>query len=182
MVRPLLNATDVKNAIALVVIAIAALGRTALAQPPGLTEVPTPPPAPSDWYGWQLLLADGGALGLGAATGNGDIALGWIGTGAVVHGAHHNYGRAVLSVGMRIGLPLAGVFLGESSARGCTGDLCDLGPALVGGMLGMGTAEVIDLALAKDEPDAALPARSQRWTPVASVRHSGATLGIAARF
>jgi hypothetical protein len=128
-----------------------------------------------------VLAADGATFGVAAVTKNGELALGWLASGAVVHLAHRNYGRAAASVGLRLGLPLIGAAIGNSTANGCTGDWCDVGPTLLGGLLGMGAAEVIDLVIAKDEHEVA-PAPSRSWTPVASVRHSGATVGIAARF
>jgi hypothetical protein len=165
---------------------VAVTGGTALAQAPGETEVtvPTPSvPTVSEWYGWQILVADGATFSLAGATGQGDIAFGWIGTGAAVHVAHGHNGRAVASLGLRVALPVLGLYLGAASAQGCTGeDLCGLGPALIGGMIGMGIAEVTDLAMSTDEHEVAPLGSSRSWTPVASIRHQSATLGIAARF
>ena len=162
------------------IVVVAAASTTALAQP-ALTAPSAPPVTTTEWYGWQVAAADGAALGIGIASEQPEIALGWIGTGAAVHAVHHHYGRAVLSVGMRLGLPILGMAIGESSAKGCNGDLCDLGPTLAGGLVGMGAAEIIDLVQSTDEHEV-LPAPSRSWTPVASVRHGGGTLGIAARF
>jgi hypothetical protein len=184
MVRPLLFCRLVKQLITIAVVA-AVTSRTALAQPSATNTEPVPAAATatvSDWYGAQILLSDGAAFGAAIATKHGEIAFAWVGTGAVVHAAHDHYGRAVASGGLRVGLPLAGLFLGAASSRGCTGDLCDLGPALAGGLIGMGTAEVVDLVMASDEREVAPSAPAKGWTPVASVRHSGATFGIAARF
>ncbi len=194
MVRPLLFPLGMKLVIAAVVAATTA---TAFAEPvpsetpPVLTPPSETPPAvkvptATEWYGWQIAAADAAAFGMAAATEHGEIALAWIGTGAAVHAAHHNYGRSFLSVGMRVGLPILGASLGEASAKGCQGELCDLGPMLLGGLVGMGAAELIDLAIAKDEHEIVPVHVSRGWTPVASVRHtdatSSATLGIAARF
>jgi len=179
----LLGLAVMKHLIVTVLFAAVTSG-TALAEPPGMTAALPAAPAPteSEWYGWQILIADGATLGIAAATEQGELALGWIGTGAVVHTAHGNYGRAVASVGLRVALPLLGASAGAASAQGCTGDFCGLGEVLVGGLVGMGAAEVIDLVMAKDEHEIAPPRPSRSWTPVASVRHSGATFGIAARF
>lgn len=165
----------------LVAVAVVALASTRALAQPALTAPSAPPITTSEWYGWQVLAADGAALGIGIATEQPEIALGWVGTGAAVHAYHHHYGRAVLSVGMRIGLPILGMALGESSAKGCTGDFCDLGAVLAGGLVGMGAAEVIDLVESTDEHEV-LPAPSRSWTPIAGIRHGGGTLGIAARF
>ena len=184
MVSRLLLGTAMKHLV-LGLALVAVTSANALAQAPGETVQMLPSasvPTVSDWYGWQLLLVDGATLGLSLGAHNGDLALAWIGTGAAVHAAHGHYGRSVASVGMRVALPVLGVYLGAASAQGCTGeDLCALGPAIVGGLIGMGTAEVIDLAMSSDEHEAA-PAPTRSWTPVASIRHQSATFGIAARF
>jgi hypothetical protein len=99
-----------------------------------------------------------------------------------LHAAHGNSGRAVASVGLRVGLPLLGATLGASAAQGCQGDWCGLGDVLVGGLVGMGAAEVADLLMATDEHAIAPASGSRSWTPVASIHHSSATVGIAARF
>ena len=73
-------------------------------------------PAPatqSEWYGSQILLADSGVLGLAIATKQADVALAWVGTGAVVHASHDHYGRAATSVALRLGLPILGMSVGE---------------------------------------------------------------------
>jgi hypothetical protein len=182
VVRPLLLSTGMKHLVAMFVF-VAVTSGTALAQPTS-TNVEALPAAPteSEWYGWQILLADGATFGMAVATKKGELALGWIGTGAAVHGAHKHYGRSVASMGLRVALPIIGASLGASNAQGCTGDLCDVGPALAGGLIGMGAAEIVDLVMATDEHEVAPLQSSKTWTPVASVRHSGATFGIAARF
>ncbi|MGE5186901.1 MAG: hypothetical protein ACM31C_32845 [Acidobacteriota bacterium] len=184
MVRPLLdNAGMNKLAVAFVLAAVT--GGTAVAEPvlspPSLTEPAPAPVKQTEWYGWQILAADGATFALAAGTEHGEIAFGWIGTGAAIHAAHHNYTRSLLSVGLRVGLPILGASVGAANSQGCTGDLCGLGDVLVGGMVGMGAAEIADLVLATDEREVA-PVPTRSWTPVASVRHSGATFGIAARF
>jgi hypothetical protein len=77
--------------------------------------------------------------------------------------------------------PLIGLTLGAASAKGCTGDWCGFGPAVAGGLIGMGAAEVVDLVDATDEREIA-PVRAPRWQPVAKVNHSTATFGVSARF
>ncbi len=170
-----------------VIPALAILVSTAIAyaQPGPAGEMPLPAaPAPteSEWYGWQMLLADGGTIGLAAASGDGALALGWLGTGATIHAVHHNYGRSVLSVGLRVGLPFIAGSVAASGAHGCTGNECELGAAVGGVLIGMGIAEVIDVSMASEEHEVVPRAPSRGWTPVATLRSSGATFGIAARF
>ena len=166
-----------------IVAVVAATSTHAFAQPAEQPAAPTDTVTVKDWYGYQILGADAAVFAIAAGTHEGDLYFGWVGTGAAVHAAHGHGGRAVASVVMRAGLPVAGLLLGASSAKGCSGDLCELGPALIGGMLGMGIAEVTDVAMAWDEEQVAVPKAARSWTPVASVRHDrGATFGIAARF
>ncbi|MEO7731152.1 MAG: hypothetical protein ABIY55_09290 [Kofleriaceae bacterium] len=129
-----------------------------------------------------MLLADGAMIGLAFAIDNGAAAAGWIASGAMVHAAHGKYGRSIASLGLRVVLPLVGALAGSSSARGCTSEFCGLDELVVGGLIGAGVAELIDLGMATDEHEIAPPKRSKSWAPVASIRHSGTTLGIAARF
>lgn len=179
VVRPLLSLAGMKN---LVVALVLATAGTAAAQPAETPAQPAPSvPTASEWYGWQILGADAAVFTTAAVTENGVIALGWVGSGAVVHAAHGHTGRAVGSVAMRTAFPLLGLMLGAASAHGCTGEWCGVGPALAGGLVGMGTAEVVDLVYAKDEIEIA-PVKTPRWQPIASVRHSSATFGVAARF
>jgi hypothetical protein len=176
LVQPLLYGQGMKRLVAALVLATAG---TAAAQP---AETPAKKvPTASEWYGWQILGADAAVLGTATLTDNGTIALGWIGSGAVVHVAHGHEGRAIGSIAARVALPFAGLMLGAASSQGCSGDLCGFGPAIVGGLIGMGTAEVIDLVDATDEREI-VPVSAPRWQPVAKVSHSTATVGFVARF
>lgn len=166
----------------LVVAVILAAAGTAAAQPAESPVQPEKVPTTTEWYGMQILGADSAVFATAALTHDGTIAFGWIGSGAVVHAAHGHTGRAIGSVAMRVGFPMLGLVLGASSAKGCSGDLCGLGPALAGGLIGMGAAEVVDLVDATDEREIVPVQRSPRWQPVAKVNHSSATFGFAARF
>src|SRR5215467_11328850 len=60
------------------------------------------------WYGWQTLLVDGAAIGLGVATRNAGVFLGAYALGApIVHVAHERFGEAAGSLGLRVVMPLA---------------------------------------------------------------------------
>jgi hypothetical protein len=140
------------------------------------------------WYGWQTLITDGislSALVVGGAIegqesggpGGGTTSLLWLGflgyeaAPAVVHAAHRNPGRAFASMGIRLGMPLAGAFLGASLASNCNRNLCEAGGAGVGVMLGMAGAIVIDAAVFSYDDAKRAPGRRAglrpliAWTP-----------------
>jgi hypothetical protein len=152
------------------------------------------------WYGWQTLAADGASLAAltvavvlsdraargsdqkgvsGNATG-----LVWFGAlgyelaPGIIHFVHRNPGRGFASMGLRLGMPLAGAFLGASVASGCSGFACQEGGAGVGILLGMGGAIAIDAAvLAYDDPKKPGP-RGLSLTPLVAVTRRQAWLGI----
>lgn len=114
------------------------------------------------WYGWQSLSTDGAALLLLIAAGASSdqrnhlpdvLAYGAVGMyllgGPVTHFAHDNPGRGLGSLALRAGLPIAFGALGYN-LEDCSGDenydLCGFPGALVGGVLGIGSAIAIDAA------------------------------------
>jgi hypothetical protein len=119
--------------------------------------------APSRWYGWQTLAADGASLALsigaigvagsGSDTPSEALAWGALATYAlaapVVHWVHENPGRGFASLGLRVGGPivlgLIGVEAEDCSHHG--GDLCGLGGALIGVTVGIVAAVTIDAAV-----------------------------------
>ena len=139
------------------------------------------------WYGWQTLTADGisTVLFFSAFSDpkvNEPLAwgalLGYEFAPGIVHFAHRNPGRAFASFGIRLGMPLAGAFVGGALASGCKGYECEASGAGVGVLLGMGGAIAIDaavLAYETREPRV----RSARIVPVASVTAGRAWLGVA---
>jgi hypothetical protein len=93
------------------------------------------------WYGWQILLADAGALGLGGLVGSGEVMVaGYLASGPTIHLLHRHYGRAALSLGLRAVLPL---LLGELERCAPEEEYCGLGGAL----LGAGLASLTDVVL-----------------------------------
>jgi hypothetical protein len=149
----------------------------------------SPPAASSEWYGWQILISDAAVFSFAGLTRNPSVAYGWVGGGAIVHLGHGNVGRGVASAVLRIGLPLVGGYLGAASASGCTGDWCGLGEVVVGGLIGMASAELIDVAvLARDRvptPTAAPAAQRSHGvdvSPVVRAGRSGFGLDLVGRF
>lgn len=145
------------------------------------------------WYGWQTLTADGASLTLivaGAgvqgelAEGSGEalVAMGLIGYGfapGIIHFAHGNTGRGFASFGMRLGMPLAGAFLGAAAASGCDGFECEAGGAGLGLLFGMAGAVAIDAAVfAFDDAERSSEARLM---PLVALAPRSAWLGLGGR-
>ncbi|HYJ08047.1 MAG TPA: hypothetical protein VEX18_03540 [Polyangiaceae bacterium] len=174
--------------------------------PPGVQ----PAPAPSDdevvdvvarprrhWYGWQTLTADGASMLLllaGAVAAENDtvgdsgdtmVTMGLIGyefAPGIVHFAHGNPGRGFASFGMRLGMPIAGAFLGAATASGCDGFECEVSGAALGLLLGMGGAMAIDAAVfAYDDPERTDQGGEARLVPLVAVAPRAAWLGLAGR-
>ncbi|TMQ06632.1 MAG: hypothetical protein E6J90_45680 [Deltaproteobacteria bacterium] len=169
------------------------LGSTAaFAEPPGATPQSTPASGELvESYRFQTAAID--AIALATALGTvrnpgafGEFALGTYLFGApIIHLVHHRPGRALGSLAMRAGIPLAmGLLLASMHTNSCPADStqCDdygaFGLALVGMIGGAVVASVLDTAyLAKgDEP----PARS--WGPTVAASRGGVALGVAGSF
>src|SRR5262245_27935608 len=78
------------------------------------------------WYGGRLLLADAAAVAVfavGGSQGGAPVAVlgvgGWALGSPIVHATHGSVGRGVVSLALRVGLPLMGFMLGKSSSEGC---------------------------------------------------------------
>lgn len=145
------------------------------------------------WYGWQTLMSDGVSVtvflaGVSLSESSSDHgtaqSLAWFGllgyelAPGIVHFAHRNPGRGFASFGMRLGLPLAGAFLGASLASGCDANLCEASGAGAGILLGMGAAIAIDAAVFAYD-DAKYPlGRRLGFVPLVSVAPHQAWLGV----
>ncbi|HEU4405157.1 MAG TPA: hypothetical protein VFS43_07690 [Polyangiaceae bacterium] len=126
-----------------------------------------PPPPRVEWYGWQTIATDLAAVafvGAGASDEeDGGVALLGLGTyllGApIVHAANGQFGKGVASLGLRVGVPVAGalggLMLGSATCReddGWNENVCPLGQAALGSLLGILAASTLDAAvLAKKE-------------------------------
>jgi hypothetical protein len=148
------------------------------------------------WYGWQLLAADAGVVGLASAGfmfphENGGAKVGaavlmYLLDGPILHAAHGRGGGALRSVALRLGLPLAGALVGgtigselelrrhrengHSLDDGCAGCGGVLG-AFIGAGLQTVPAMIIDAVLAwEPRPTAArTPAEAVEVFPTATV-------------
>jgi hypothetical protein len=122
---------------------------------------PTPPQVKT-WYGGKILAADAAVVGtliLAVGTNSAPIAalggVSYLVTPAVIHGVHGRGGLSALSVVLRIALPLTGMVIGGSmtNCHASTGGedddaFCGFGEAIVGGVLGVIAASVVDASLA----------------------------------
>jgi hypothetical protein len=158
--------------------------------PPAVDRVSTErtPREVTNWYGWQTLTTDGAAFTLAVAVAavneGGKPVVGvtalatYLAGGPIVHAAHGNWGRAFGSLGLRLGAPIAGAFLGAALEDCRGGDFCGFSGAAVGLVVGMGTAIVLDAAVLAREKVIEEPTLQ----PVVTTGKNGTYLGLAGRF
>lgn len=170
------------------------------AMPPAPAVVPPTPTRKAEkadatrdrWYGWQVLVVDGVSLLVATPALPPLGVAGYVLGAPIVHAAHGSWGTAAGSVGLRVGLPLLGAFVGsEGLDRGSCRELC------VGGVIGAGagilTAIALDAAalswetvpVTKQDRDEARarPARSFAVSPgIAPRREGGVDVGVTGVF
>lgn len=169
---------------------------------------PDPPPVDEpparEWYGWQTLLVDAGAItamGIAAhANGNAGTVAGWSSVigyalgSPIVHGFH---GRPLVGLGdagMRVALPLVaaliGIAIGEASCPPSTSNFlfpnsafCGLDGMAVGAVVGAGAASALDAVfLAWERPKRSASVDGVTWLPAVAVERGGAVAGVGGRF
>jgi hypothetical protein len=166
----------------LIAAALVAFSVPAFADPPGLTE-PTPAPAPAvESYRLEVFALDAGAT-VALVAGNRNSAVVGLALGTYVLGApilhlmHGRQGTAMVSLGLRVGLPLLVGMIG-SRAFADSSDPDSDGPiagAALGVMTGAVTASAIDIG--------ALAAGDERpHLAVTPASHGGMTFGLAGSF
>lgn len=154
---------------------------------------PPPPEEPFvESYRNTTLAMDGVGMGLTALGLGGNVeVLALIGLPLylvgppLMHVSNGRPRRAVASVGMRVGLPLLGLVIGDSIPRDCgdTGD-CNTSPSsgvLIGVGAGLVVASALD-AIFLAEGDAPAAKLKTTWRPVAHSTRGGFALGIAGQF
>jgi hypothetical protein len=134
---------------------------------------------------------DGGGTAVALAAGSYVLAP------PIIHLAHGRAGIAAASLGLRLGAPLGGGFLGALAAGDCGGDFCRLGGAALGFILGMVVATTIDAAVLSYETRALdedsrnearrapppRPAKAISFAPTGGPRKEGGfDVGLAATF
>ncbi len=170
--------------------------------------IAAPPPAQGrTWYGGKILAADAAmvaTLMVAASTKSTLLAtaggISYLVTPAVIHGAHGRGGLSVLSVVLRIALPIAGMAMGASMANchASTSDedddaFCGLGEALIGGVLGVVAASAVDASLAwepatngpsqvEPQPRYTAPPRISLLSPSVVPIANGASILLGGRF
>ena len=157
-------------------------------------------PVKERWYGWQTLLTDAGAITLTIVlTANADerddvavigafvIGASTFALGApIVHGAHGNWGKAGVSVALRLGLSLIGGAIGAGiGADSCSQYVydhegCAIGYGALGLIAGATTAVIVDATVLARELVPA-PARDHAMLMFTPVR-SGGGLTLVGRF
>jgi len=169
------------------------------APPEAATEPPaSAPPAPAalEWYGWEILAADGAGIALGFAA----SAAGASQVGAVygltywavppfIHILHQNPWRGGQSFLLRLGLPFAGALVGGIAGAGAGADFFGFGPVLYvmsGFVIGALSAIVIDIAFLAWGPARPAPARpasaALHLVPVAGAVRGTPFAGVAGTF
>ena len=156
-------------------------------QAPGLAppsmQTPPPPPAPTKWYGYQIMLSDVASVAFLYGGGQwGAVAL-YASVPAVIHVANGRYGLAVASPLLRLALPALGALIG-TGLESCQPNeiLCGLGGFVVGAGIGAAVAMIVDWSLAwtpvsvaPSSPSQSVPeqhARSAR-TPIITLTSAG---------
>ena len=152
-------------------------------------EVPVPlVEARGTWYGGTVLMFDGAmiatAVGCAALTQSEGCQLpvyGYLLGGPIIHGRHHGWGRALASVGLRLGLPLAGLLLGLST--GSSDGWPAFGAGAVGAGVGVVAAIAVDATWAYDDaPAPRSPPRPLAFSPALSLGRGGGAIGLQGRF
>lgn len=166
---------------------------------PPASRAPTPPSDPitpresTRWYGWQTVIVDGASVALlfpAAASKNAGLqstlltaSVGGYFLGApFVHALHGSPGRALGSLGLRVGAPLVGIALG-SSLENCQNDseepnYCGFSGAVIGGVVGILSAIVIDSAALARETVHEQP----KLTPMVGSTKGRTWIGVAGQF
>ena len=151
--------------------------------------VPAPTPKPETeavWYGWQILLLDTTTASLAVGTDGVAYPVFALG-GPIVHLAHRHYGRAGISLGLRLALPAIGAAVGVDLA----GHQCDANPdcwgfevisgGAVGGLIGMVAASILDMAALSWDSRERVPPRSA-VEPYATAGRGSFGLGVRGGF
>jgi hypothetical protein len=104
-----------------------------------------------EWYGLQPMASDAAAFALGGTAV--DQQSLWSGVAAVflyalgspsIHAAHGNVGRALASVGLRIGVPFVGAMIGSANGVTGSGGNKAFNGFKIGGLFGVVVASVLD--------------------------------------
>lgn len=134
-------------------------------------------------YGWQIALADvaGTVLLVETDHGHGSASAGlmvYALGGPLVHVAHDQGGRALASLALRVGLPLASAWVWGGHCSSSDDDCDNAGTVAIGVILGALTAMVIDATALSHPVKATRPA----WAPQVTATPQRVSLGVLGRF
>ncbi len=142
---------------------------------PGSTRYLAPPDevqTESHWYGWQTLTADGATLLGTAAAGPAGLGAYFVAS-PIIHLAHGRGWAALGSLGLRVGLPFAGLYAGGALSHGDS----YAGP-VVGVLVGAVAASAIDAAfLAREDRPLRREPPKAATAPLIQVTRHGAMGG-----
>jgi hypothetical protein len=173
-------------------------GLTPPAASPGQAQVADPPyhegqpgTNESEWYGLSILLVDGlivggSALALDLESDDmlATVAAAWVLGGPIGHLVHGEMRNAAMSLGLRLGLPLLGGYLGKTIAGDCFE--CNgphaLEEILAGVLLGTLAASLIDMSVVARTRSTRKRVDSTAWAPQLGVSGSQVTAGVAGWF
>jgi hypothetical protein len=135
-------------------------------------------PRPDDSYGRYILMVDG--INLASSfllVGVG----GYFVAAPALHISRGNYGRAAISLGMRVAFPIAGAVVGGMFAERCDRNavVCLPPEILAGFAIGVLTAMIVDAAALGGGSD---PPKSGAIAPGIGVASTGASVGFAVTF
>ena len=165
-----------------------------LPRPPGMApSLPAPPDEEEveyDHYGLQIAAADLVSMALltnGAAKPG--VVL-YALDGPIIHALHGQGWRAVASLALRVGLPLALVGYGEGHGSGCAPDDWDCGEGgdgqrMVAATIAGAIAAIVDdtlLAQRVLRPSRSAKSAGATWSPQLAVSSRLTSLGVVARF
>jgi hypothetical protein len=145
------------------------------------------------WYGAPILIADAAAAGaiLASVYFRSDTLIGaglvsFAGVPPVVHALHRRGGRGLGSLGLRLGLPIVGAFIGgglvDRSKCHIEDDGCVLAGVLTGAGIGMALAAIADQFLAFDRHETRAKPSAFAIAPTLSVGRTGGSVGLAGAF
>ena len=148
-------------------------------------------------YWWQNLIVDAASLALASSAGAFDqspggenlskvmfisAAVGYGMGSPIVHMVHHrNVNRALLSLLLRAGLPLAGGYVG-TLLPGCRQEEFVCGETAIGMLAGLGAALAIDYVWLARKRVERVPARGLSIVPSVSPSQDAVVLGLSGRF
>jgi hypothetical protein len=150
----------------------------------------------SEWYGTPIIVVDSLAMGTSVLAlrnsfkdkSAGMWALGSVSlvfSGPIVHLSRGEGGNAAISLGLRLGMPVIGAFLGSAHYKAncleCPGGE-ELESVVVGVMIGAAAASLIDIVLVARTRSTRKRAATTAWAPQLGIGDSQVTAGVAGWF